>query len=86
MNKDKLYKELKYSEFKILYLNHCDEFKFNYKNYEINLSYGKRGKFAFCITLYNKIVEVNEFNSPCEVLTNLKIEGKSLEQIWEELN
>ena len=82
---DKLYLELPWEEFVDRYINNHEEFRFWYKEYEINLSYGLKGKFAYCIMINKKMIDYNEFNSPDKLLDNMLVDGKRLIQIWKEL-
>jgi hypothetical protein len=50
------------------------------------LLHAAKGKgFVYSIVLNKKVIETNIFNSPSELLKAFKIENRTLEEIWYEL-
>ena len=89
-----------WNEFIERYLINHEEFSLKYKNYVIDLLWSPNGKkYSYYIKEYvphqtlfsmiknrNKYLKYDEFDSPQELLEKFRIDNKSLEEIWSELD
>lgn len=89
-----------WNEFLERYLTNHEEFHLKYHNYKIDLLYSCNGeKFAYYISHYNdndnlfqriknrnRYLEFREFVSPYDLIEKFAINGKTLKDIWDELD
>ncbi len=84
-NMKKLHEEMSWNEFYERYTINYEEFVFSYKNYRINLCYGKEGSFSYNLVKNGKIIEQNEYSSPNKLLELARFDGLKFEEIYNEL-
>lgn len=82
--KSKLVNELSYKDFLKRYLVNHEEFRFHYKEYIINLCWGKKGKYEYNIIHNKRVIVSKDYKSPSELLKNFSFENKSMMMIYKD--
>jgi len=77
--------EIPWAEFYERYTENFEEFLFWYKEYKINLCYGKNGSFSYNISNGKKLLATEDFKTPNELLENAKFDGKLIKEIYIDL-